>query len=210
MDREEIAEEGSPEDVDVDDLLGQLRRLERTVDSGEERREVREARFLAKELSRAGFFGERIRKYTTRDMAEAFVGAVIFSVPLLVEDGVYDIARHFAGAAGGVPVFFSVNAGFVVLVTYGLIYWADLQQVRNTRPVLGFVPRRLIGVLLISFLTAGATMTLWGRVHWTDPWVAVTRISVVWTVAAFGAALGDILPGESSGQDIGEVLDELG
>ncbi len=40
--------------------------------------------------------------------------------------------------------------------------------------------------------------------------VAVARVSVVWTVASFGAALGDILPGESSGDDINDDLAELG
>jgi hypothetical protein len=33
---------------------------------------------------------------------------------------------------------------------------------------------------------------------------------VVWTVASFGASLGDILPGESSGSDISDDWAALG
>jgi hypothetical protein len=40
--------------------------------------------------------------------------------------------------------------------------------------------------------------------------VALARISVVWTVASFGASLGDILPGESSGRDINDDWATLG
>lgn len=40
--------------------------------------------------------------------------------------------------------------------------------------------------------------------------MAVALISVVWTVALFGAALGDMLPGESSGDDINDDLADLG
>jgi len=51
---------------------------------------------------------------------------------------------------------------------------------------------------------------MWGRVgNWQEPVVAVARISVVWTVASFGASLGDILPGESSGTDINDDLAAL-
>ena len=54
-------------------------------------------------------------------------------------------------------------------------------------------------------------MTLWGRLEgWNDPAVALSRISVVWTVSAFGAAPGDILPGRSSARDIDDELDDIG
>ena len=33
-------------------------------------------------------------------------------------------------------------------------------------------------------------------------------MSVVWALAAFGAALGDILPGESEGENIADVVDD--
>ena len=53
-------------------------------------------------------------------------------------------------------------------------------------------------------IVAAVVMTMWGRLDgWQGPVVALARISVVWTIAAFGAALGDILPGESSGEGVG-------
>ena len=66
-------------------------------------------------------------------------------------------------------------------------------------------------MLVVSFLTAAFMMTLWGRLEsWSDPGGALLRVVVVWTVAAFGAALGDILPGESSAPDINDELDDIG
>jgi hypothetical protein len=38
-------------------------------------------------------------------------------------------------------------------------------------------------------------MTVWGRVDWTDPWLALCQTSVTFSAMALGAALGDILPG---------------
>lgn len=155
-----------------------------------------------------GVFGDRIRKYTSRDIAEAFVGTVFFSIPLLVEDGVFDVAEFFLGVRVlGFPVFLVVNAAFVLAMISALTYWAGPQDVRVQRPIFGVIPRRLVGVSLVSFLTAALLMTMWGRVgDWRDPVVAVARISAVWTVGSFGATLGDILPGESSGSDINDQI----
>lgn len=195
---------------DVDDLLDQLQELQQTVDSPDEQREVTEAMHLAARLSTGGVLGEHIQKYTTRDVAEAFVGAVIFAVPLLVEDGVNDIAAHFVNAqVAGIPLFFLGNAAFVATMTYGLVYWADIQNVEKQKPLFGVLPRRLVGILTVSFTTAAVMMILWGRVDIQgDPFVAVARVSVVWAIASFGAALGDILPGESEGENIGAVVDD--
>lgn len=193
-----------------DDLLDHLAELEKLVDSIEERRKVRTALRAAEDLPGPGVFGEHIQKYTTRDMAEAFVGAIIFSVPLLVEDGIFDIADHFLTTTiAGVPVYFAANIAFIVLMAYGLLYWADIQRVQITRPILGIIPRRLLGVLLISLLTAGTMMTLWGRVDWANPIEAIARISVIWTMSTFGGAIGDILPGESAGADVNDLFDDM-
>lgn len=135
-------------------------------------------------------------------MAESFVGGVLISLPLLVEDGVLDIADHFlAVRVAGLPVWLLGNLLFTAVMTWGLLYWADFREVWNPRPLFGLLPRRLVGVLGISLITATLTMTMWGRVEWSEPLVAFARDSVIWT-AAFGAALGDILPGESRGPDL--------
>ncbi len=192
--------------VDHDRVRTHLEELEATVDAPHEQQEVQRAIRLFDRLP-SNAVGERIRKFTRRDIAESFVGSVLISLPLLVEDGVYDIGDHFVET----PSFFVLNALFVVGMTAGLLYYAEFRNVSVHRPVFGIVPRRLIAVLGISLLTATFMMTLWGRVGgWADPAVAAGRISVIWAAAAFGAALGDILPGESSGKDINDELDALG
>jgi uncharacterized membrane protein len=182
-------------------LQEQFDELEAAVGNAAERREVQRLRVEAVEAAMDRALGDRIRKYTGRDIAEGFVGSIFFAVPFLVEDGVFEVAAYFLSfRLGAFPVFFMLNAVFVVLMIAALVYWAGPQDVQVYRPVFGVIPRRLVGIAVVSFLTAAALMTMWGRVgEWQEPVVALARISVVWTVAAFGAALGDILPGESSG-----------
>jgi len=196
----------------VDELGHQFDELESTVDSDAGRRRVQRMREETVQAAIDDAFGSEINKYTSRDIAEAFVGSIFFSIPFLVEDGVFDVAEYFLSFRIGLfPVFFLLNAVFVIGMIYALVYWAGPQDVQITRPIFGFIPRRLVGIAVVSFLTAAALMTMWGRVdNWQQPVVALARISVVWTVASFGAALGDILPGESSGTDINDDLAALG
>mgnify|MGYP000574255204 CR=1 FL=1 len=192
--------------ADLETLRSRLEALEGTVDAPHERAEVQRTIRLVDRIPSSAV-GDRIRKFTRRDIAEAFVGSVLISLPMLVEDGVFDIAEHFVET----PVLFGLNAVLVVVVTAGVLYYAEFRKVSVYRPILGIVPRRLFAVLVVSFLTATCAMTLWGRLGgWSDPAVAFGRISVVWTAAAFGAALGDILPGESSGADINDEIDAFG
>lgn len=207
---DETEEDGADpaEDVEIADLVDQLDALEATVDAPAERREVERTKAMVQRLS-TGVFGERVSKYTTRDVAEAFVGSIVFLTPLLVEDGVYEIAGHFLSAGVyGWPGFLLGNTAFVVVLTGALIYWSDIQRVDVRTYVLGVpVPRRLLGTLVVALGSATLMMTLWGRLGgWSDPAVALARINVVWTAAAIGGALGDLLPGESSGEDISAAI----
>jgi uncharacterized membrane protein len=188
-------------EANIDDVLRQLEDLSETVDDDEERREVRRAMSMVESLP----FGGAIEKYTTRDIAQAFVGSIVFSMPFLVEDGVYEIARHFLDS----PAFLAGNAFFVVFVAAGLLYWSDIRDVRVHRPLFGVIPRRLLGVLVVSFVTAALTMALWGRLDGVTSGVAFARVSVVWTAASFGAALGDILPGNSTGEDVNDIVRDI-
>jgi len=195
----------------LEDVMQELDELEETVDRQEELDELADVRRALDRLPGGGFVSERIERYTTRDVAESFVGGIIFSLPLLVEDGVFDIADHFlAHTVAGVPVWLVGNLLSIALLTWGLLYWADFRELWTPNPVLGVIPRRLIGALTISLFTAALTMTMWGRVSWSEPAVAFARISVVWTAAAFGAALGDILPGESRGTELRDIPAEVG
>lgn len=196
----------------VDALNAQFTDLALAVETSHERQTVQRIQKEAMQATTDDIFGVEIQKYTSRDIAEAVVGSIFFSIPFLVEDGVFDVAEYFLSfQIGFFPVFFLVNAAFVILMILALVYWAGPQDVQMSRPIFGVIPRRLVGISIVSFLTAAALMTMWGRVaNWEDPIVALARISVVWTVASFGAALGDILPGESSGADINDDLAALG
>ncbi len=199
------------ENPDINDLLTKLDALKETVDHPDEREKVRQTISLVERMPGSEAFTKRITKYTTRDIAESFVGGILLSLPLLVEDGVFDIAEWFASAlVVGVPVFLVGNVLFVLVMTWGLLYYADFRDLQDPNPILGFLPRRLVAVVTISLLVAVGTMTLWGRLFEGDPTTleAVGRVTVIWAAAAFGAALGDILPGESTGQDVSERLTE--
>lgn len=191
-------------ETDIDDVLEQLGELERTVDSSDERREVRRTRRMLERIPGS----DRIRKYTGRDVAEGFVGGVLFSLPLLVEDGVFEIAEWFVTVSlGPIPVMLVANVAFICGIVGGLLYYTDIRSVQE-RLLFGLVPRRFVGVLLISLIVAAGLMFLWGRLNAEDPTTieAVARITVIWAAAALGAALGDILPGESDGADLSERL----
>jgi uncharacterized membrane protein len=196
----------------VDALHEQFDDLELAVSDAANCEAVHQIRTETIQATLDNTFGDRIQKYTSRDIAEAFVGSVVFAIPFLVEDGVFEIADFFLSFQIGIfPVFFLVNAAFVLVMILALVYWAGPQDVQVNRPIFGVIPRRLVGIAAVSFLTAAALMTMWGRVdNWQDPVVALARISVVWTVASFGASLGDILPGESSGADINDEIATLG
>ncbi len=195
-----------PTDVDVTEVLQELKSLEGEVSSPEERAEVRRVRGMLERVSGT----DRIQKYTGRDMGEALIGGLVFSLPLLVEDGVFEIAEWFvATTVGPLPIYLTLNLLLIVTVTAGLLYAVDIREVEIQNPVFGIIPRRLVGVLVISFGCALGMMVLWGRLHEEDPttFEAFARTTVIWAAAALGAVLADVLPGESKGEDISDLLE---
>ena len=192
-------------EIDVSEVIEQLENLESEVSRADEQAEVRRIRRMLERVPG----NEQISKYTPRDMGEAFIGGLVFSLPLLVEDGVFEIAEWFvATTVGPIPVYFALNAVLIVTITAGLLYAVDFREVKVNKPLFGFLPRRLLGVLVISFVCAFGMMFLWGRLHEGDPTTleSVGRATVIWASAALGAVLADILPGESKGDDISELL----
>ena len=182
--------EREPPDPDIDDLLDELETLEETVNDPAEREQVRETMRVARRV-RPAVFGQVISGFDRNDAAEALVGSVVFGIPMLVEGGTLEIGEF---VAANPPALLVTLAGTVALVI-GVLYVAEIQQVEIRRPLFGIVPRRLVGVLAVSYATAAITMTLWGRVDWIDPWLALCQTSVTFSAMAVGAALGDILPG---------------
>jgi len=174
---------------------------------------VRQTISLVERMPRTGALAERIAKYTTRDLAESFVGAVLFALPLLAEGGVFDIAAWFAATTvAGVPVLLLGHVGFGFLATAALLYYADFRQIAIRHPIFGVIPRRYAGVPLVSLATASAMLLFWGRLHEGDPTALerAGRLAAVWAAAAFGAGLGDILAGESKGAGLGKFDLDIG
>jgi uncharacterized membrane protein len=203
-DRSIGAETGVP--ATVEDLVSELRELpiDETEESaaapdGPETDEgdapgIESVEDLLMEAHGRGLIGSRVRRLDVRDAAEAFVGSVIFASPLLVEDGIFDIANHLFGfTVRGVPLFLITNTLFVVFMTYALLEWTG-RNTDETAVLFGRIPIRLFMTLTVSFVVAAVLMTAWGRVNgWQSPVEAIARITVLWTVGTLGAALGDIL-----------------
>lgn len=192
----------------LEDVLTQLDELENTVTSSDERREVERTRRLLKQLPGS----DRIKKYTSKDIAEGFVGGIIFALPLLVEDGVFEIAEWFIDfSIGPLPLFLLLNFVFVVSLVGGLLYFTDFRDIQ-VRLIFGFIPKRLVATLTISFIVALVMMFMWGRLHEENPTTLeqLSRVTVIWAAAALGASLGDILPGESTGTDLAQIISDLG
>jgi len=181
------------ERADVSDLMDDLEALEAHVESDAGRDAVEEAMQTASELrDGGGTFGRVIRGFDRADAAEAALGSALFAIPMVVEGGTRDIGVYVASHAG--TLLGTVLA--TVALVYGILYVAEIQDVRVKDPLLGIVPRRLAGVVAISLAVTVLLFTAWGQVDWaSDPWVAACVVAVAWAPTAVGAALGDIVPG---------------
>jgi len=180
------------EEGELAEMLTEFDELEALVDSPQEREQVRAARAEALEaVESERVFGKVIRHFDRSDAAEALLGSILFGLPMLVEGGTFEVGEFLATRPG----FFAATALFGIGMVTGILYVADIQDVRIHEPLLGFIPRRLAGVVGIAVLTAAALATAWGRVDWGEPVVATAQVTVIAVPMAIGGALGDILPG---------------
>lgn len=178
-------------DPSMGDLVSELHELADMVDDPDERQQVRDAIEMARDVQKPGVFGRVIKGYDRADAAEAFLGALLFGIPMFVEGGTAEVG---AVLAANPAILLGTIIGTVATV-YGIVFVADIQDVRVTAPVLGLVPRRLVGVLGIAYLTAGVVMTAWGRIHWAEPELAIAQVVTAAVPMAIGAAISDLLPG---------------
>jgi len=179
------------EEAGMADLFDQLEELEELVDSEAEREQVRETIRAAMEADQSQVFGRVVFGFDRSDAAESLLGALLFGIPMFVEGGTQEVGTYVSTQ----PVYFLATNALTVALVVGILYVADIQDVRVMNPILGIFPRKLVGVLAVSVGTALFMMTAWGRVEWAQPWLAVCQISVAWVPMAIGAALGDLLPG---------------
>ncbi len=180
------------EDPDIGDLVDELEAIGERADDPELTEQVRDAIDLAVEVQgETAVFGRVIHGYDRADAAESFLGALVFGIPMFVEGGTQEVGTFVATH----PLYLLATFVGALLLSVGILYVAEIQDVRVKDPFFGVIPRRLAGVLLIPLLTAALVMTVWGRVGWADPWVALCQVAVAFVPMVIGAALGDILPG---------------
>jgi uncharacterized membrane protein len=179
------------EPTELSDLFDELQELEEMVQTPAAREQVRETMRVAMDVETGGVFGRVIHGYDRGDLAEALLGALIFGIPMFVESGTNEVGAFVATHPAFLVATHAVALGLVV----GILYVADIQDVRVHRPLFGIVPRRLVGVMSVPMLTSLFMMTAWGRIAWSEPWLAFCTASVAFVPMTIGAALGDILPG---------------
>ncbi|MFB6110094.1 MAG: DUF2391 family protein [Halodesulfurarchaeum sp.] len=178
--------------ADFGDVFDQLERLSETVDTPAEREQVEETMRMAVEASRNDTpLGTVIWGFDRADAVEAFIGSLLFGIPMAVEGGTKEIGAHLSTH----PLSL-LGTGLVSIgLTTGVLYIAEIQDVRIKHRLFGLIPWRLAGVLSISFLTASVMLTAWGRISWGDPVMALSSVVIAFLPMSIGAALGDILPG---------------
>lgn len=180
------------EPPDLSDLFDELEDLDDVVDEPDAQARLDAVKELAGDMQEEdSTFGQVIYGFDRHDTAEAALGSLLFGIPMAVEGGTNEagefVAEHVLNLAGSLVA--------TVAIVYGILYVARFQDVRVADPFLGFVPRRLVGVLGVSVVIATLLLTAWGRIDWADPWVAVCTVAVAVVPMAIGAALGDIVPG---------------
>ncbi|QGN06962.1 DUF2391 domain-containing protein [Halorhabdus sp. CBA1104] len=185
------ASDGPPDQPNVADLLDELDELEATVDSPEERERVESVRETALSVSSSGPFGRVISGFDRADASEALLGSVLFGIPMFVEGGTSEVGNYLAAH----PYFLVGTVGCTFALVAGILYVAEIQDVRVVDPYFGFIPQRFAGVLVIASVTALVLMTLWGRLTWSEPLVVAGELATAILPMAVGGALGDILPG---------------
>jgi uncharacterized membrane protein len=180
------------EAADMGDLFDELEELEELVATDAAREQVRRTIRVAMAASAATSpFGRVIRGYDRGDLAEALLGCLLFGIPMAVEGGTQEVGAFLAPRPG----YLVGTALFAVGLVIVIIYVADFQDVRVHKPILGLIPRRLVGVIGVSLLTATLLLTGWGRIDWETPALAAANVVVAFVPMSIGAALGDLLPG---------------
>jgi uncharacterized membrane protein len=177
---------------DFSDLFDELEDLDDHVEDDEAREQLREVKELASDMQTdEATFGRVVYGFDENDLAEATLGSLLFGIPMAVEGGTLDAGAYLADN----PLVLALNAAATVAIVYGVLYVAEFQDVRVRNRILGLIPRRLVGVIGASAVTATLLFTAWGFTQGMGPLLAVATISVALLPMSLGAALGDILPG---------------
>lgn len=190
MSTEEPHPESRGDHLDETDLLGELEELRELVDTTAEREQVEETIDVARAVTTRSRVRRIVSGFGAGDAAESLLGSLLFGVPMAVEGGTTEVAEFLAPR----PAVLGANLLASLAIVWGLVYVADIRDVRIRDPLLGVLPRRFAGVTVVSGLTALALFTGWGRVSWSEPSLAVATVVVAYLPMSIGAALGDLLP----------------
>jgi uncharacterized membrane protein len=177
------------DEANMEDVIDELEDLEEMVEEEEKREKVRETMAAAEEARDPGLVGRFHRGFGLRDAGEAVIGGFVFGVPLIVEDGTYEVGRFIARQ----PAYLAFTALFGLAMILGILFAGDFEDVNEDR-VLGVVPLRLVGILAISGALAIGLPTIWGQIEWDQPMVAAGQATVIAIAMGVGASVGDILP----------------
>jgi hypothetical protein len=119
-------------DDDLRDLLSEFDALAETVDAPEERERVRAARNAAVVAANDDVFGQVIKGYDRADVAEAFVGSLLFGIPMFVEGGTNEVGEFLAAT----PIALVGTVVGAIVLVIGILYVAEIQDVRVYKPLL--------------------------------------------------------------------------
>jgi uncharacterized membrane protein len=183
-----------PEEVEtLLEELAELEELDAVAESPEARKQVRETIAVAREVREQSRLRRVVTGFDRSDAAESLLGSVLLGIPMAVEGGTSEVATFLSVH----PFLLAGTLLATLVVVAGVLFVADIRDVRIEDPLAGFIPRRFLGVVSVSFLTAVLLLTAWGRVSWAEPGLALASVAVAFVPMSLGAALGDLLPEET-------------
>jgi uncharacterized membrane protein len=179
-----VTDEPPPSEQEVEALIDDLRDLQQTVDSPEERRVVRRTIRTLNRLSGGRIFG-------LDDMAQQIVGGFVLSAPFVVTGEVWDLATSMDWAQWGVTVL------MVVCIGYGALYRAAEQHHADREESFAGLPLRFISLVVISYLSVTILTFVFDApaTFGATPAVTLKAISISAIFGVVGAATADSLFG---------------
>jgi uncharacterized membrane protein len=147
--------------------------------SGAGRFSDRERKLITYILSKTLSVSER---FTTHDVAQQIVGAVILSMPFLVTQEVWDLARALDGFRISLILFLTV------FVNVSVLKFAKKEEVHG-------IWRRILSVIIVSYTFSFFVMYTVGIIGnvITEPLWAAKLVVLVSLFSSVGAATADIL-----------------
>lgn len=112
-------------------LFGELDALDEHVDDEDAREQLREVEELASDMqTESGTLGRVVCGFDANDLAEAFLGGLLFGVPMAVECGTNEAGEFVAMH----PMDLRGSLAATVVIVDGLLYVARFRDVRVADP----------------------------------------------------------------------------